>query len=80
MMVLVDYYVEHVTIPNREIMRGICGAEISNSLLSNKSSSFSPEKSQTALFQKGFLAFGSPARTALHLTGRSCMMSESLHA
>lgn len=58
---------------------GLCEAEISNSLLSNKSSNFSPEEFENALFQKGLLAFGSPARTILFLTAKSLLISASIH-
>jgi hypothetical protein len=57
-----------------------CGAEISKSLVSNKSNSFLPEGFETVLFQNGCLAFRSNARTDLRLNFKSSMMSASLQA
>jgi hypothetical protein len=59
---------------------GYCGAEISNSLKSNKAISFSPEKFETALFQNGCLAFRSPAKIDLRLKLKSSVISISLQA
>jgi hypothetical protein len=59
---------------------GHCGAEISNSLLSDNSNSFSPEGFETALFQDGYLAFRSPANTDLFLKLKRLLMSTSLQA
>ena len=65
--------------PAGEFCVGLFGADIWNSLISNKSSNFSPEGFEIALFQNGFLAFRSPANTVLFLIAKSFMMSASLH-
>jgi hypothetical protein len=59
---------------------GHCGAEISNSFICSKLSSFITEGLETILFQNGCLAFGSPAKMNLLLKLKSSMMSASLQA
>jgi hypothetical protein len=50
-----------------------------NVMASAKQQTYQLRGIQTALFQKGFLAFRSPARTALFLADKSFMISASFH-
>jgi hypothetical protein len=56
-----------------------CGAEISNSFICNKFSSFAPKELKNMLFQNGYLAFSSHASSDLCLKLKSSMMSASFH-
>jgi hypothetical protein len=59
---------------------GHCGAEISDSFICRKFSSFTHEVLETTLFQNGCLAFGSPARRDLCLKLKSSVVFVSFQA
>jgi hypothetical protein len=59
---------------------GHCGAEISNSFKSNKSTSFSPDGFETVLLLIECLAFRSPARIDFRLKRKNSVMSASFQA
>jgi hypothetical protein len=58
-------------------MSGTFDAEISNSFIRNKCSSFAPEGLETTLFQNGCLAFRSPASSDLCLKLKSPMVIQT---
>jgi hypothetical protein len=59
---------------------GHCDAEILNSFMYSKFSSFTFEGLETMLLQNGCLAFRSPASSDLHLKLKSSVMSTSFQA